>query len=206
MTNPVSDYFEEGLLALNNEEFEAAIRLLTKALQLSLGNLAEIHLYRGEAYAYLNDYDQAMADFNNALRHNPYFADAYNERGNLLRFQGKLYLAIADYEAAIQLLPTHYEAYYNRALAYEELKQYQAATTDLTTVINLNPGIAQAYEARGRIRAVLQDYDGAIADLERYLRMGGGREYDNHSETQSFLINLRLRRLLRRVWQRKPTA
>ena len=202
MTNPVSDYFQDGLLALNAGEYETAIALLTKAINLSLGDLSEIYLYRGEAYAYIERYEQAMADFNEALRHNAYLADAYNERGNILRLRGSLQLAIADYAAAITLAPNHYEAYYNRALTYEDLKQYRAAADDLTTVVALNPGVAPAYEARGRIRANLRDYDGAIADLERYLRMGGGREYDNHSEIQSYLINLRVRRMLTRILRR----
>ena len=202
MTNPVSDYFQQGLLALNEGQYHEAIALLTKAINLSLGDLSEIYLYRGEAHAYLGQYDDAYEDFNDALRENPFLADAYNERGNILRMRGQHVLAIADYDVAIQIDPQHFEAYYNRALAYEEKGQYRAAEGDLTTVVTLNPSVAPAYEARGRIRVLLQDYAGAIADLERYLRMGGGREYDNHSEIQSFIINLRVRRLFRRILRR----
>jgi tetratricopeptide (TPR) repeat protein len=170
--------------------------MFTKALRLSLGDLAETYFYRGICYAYLGAYDKSMNDFNEALRRNPYIADAYNERGNLLRIDEDFERAIHDYDAAIAIDSAHYAAYYNRALSYEKLAQFAEAESDLTQCIELNPEIVTAYEVRGRMRALLQDYNGAIADLQLYLRMGGGHEYDNHSEIQSFIINLRFNKFL----------
>jgi hypothetical protein len=51
------------------------------------------------------------------------------------------------------------------------------------------------------LRAARHDYNGAIHDLERYLRLGGGREYDNQSEVQSYLISLRVQRLVLRLFR-----
>ena len=196
MTSPIETYFELGMAHFEAGEYAHAVDMFTKALRLSLGDLAETHLYRGISYAFLAAYDKAMDDFNETLRRNPYLADAYNERGNLLRMSEDYERAINDYDAAITLDSAHFAAYYNRALAYEKIGQYAAADSDLTQTIELNPGIATTYEVRGRVRAMLQNYSGAIEDLERYLRMGGGREYDNHSEVQSFIINLRINKFL----------
>jgi tetratricopeptide (TPR) repeat protein len=203
MTSPIETYFELGMAHFEAGEYAHAIDMLTKALRLSLGDLAEVHLYRGISYAFLGAYDKAQDDFNEAIRRNPYLADAYNERGNLLRMKGNYELAIQDYDACVTLDSAHYAAYYNRALAYEKMGQYAAAESDLTQTIELDPNTVTAYEVRGRIRAVLQDYEGAIADLNHYLRMGGGHEYDNHSEVQSFIINLRFYRFLSRFIPRK---
>jgi tetratricopeptide (TPR) repeat protein len=203
MTSPIETYFDLGMAHFEAQEYAHAIDMFTKALRLSLGDLAETHLYRGISYAFLGAYDKAQDDFNEALRRNPYLADAYNERGNLLRMRGEYELAIQDYEACITLDSAHYAAYYNRALAYEKIGQYAAAESDLTQTIELNPGIATAYEVRGRVRALLQNYNGAIEDLNRYLRMGGGHEYDNHSEVQSFIINLRFYKFLSHFIPRK---
>lgn len=198
MTSPIETYFEVGIAHFEAGEHAHAVDMFTKALRLSLGDLAEAHLYRGSSYAFLGAYDKAMDDFNEALRRNPYLADAYNERGNLLRMQEAYEQAIHDYEAAVTMDSAHYAAYYNRALAYEKMGHYVEAESDLTQTIELNPSIAPSYEMRGRVRAVMQNYDGAIADLKRYLRMGGGHEYDNHSEIQSFIINLRINKFLSR--------
>lgn len=194
----LDNYFEQGLTHFENQEYERAVELFTKALRLSLGDLAETLLYRGLSYAYLEAYDKAMADFNGALQRNAYYPDAYNERGNMFRMDGNLEAAIRDYSAAIRLDESHYAAYYNRALTYEQLGEYEDAEDDLNKTIDLNPTIAPAYEVRGRVRATLRKYNAAINDLERYLRMGGGREFDNHSETQSLIWQLRINSILNR--------
>lgn len=199
MTSPITNYFDDGMEFFEAAEYEQAIDMFTKALRLSLGDLAETHLYRGISYAYLQAYDKAMNDFNNALRKNPYLADAYNERGTLYRFDGEYQLAIDDYLAAITIDPKHYPAYYNRALAYEKTKQYAQADEDLSKAIALDSGIAACYEARGRVRIELKNFRGALEDYQRFLRMGGGREFDNQSDVQSLIIALRINDFLSRI-------
>ena len=199
MTAPPTNYYEEGLAQLDAGNYSQAIDALSKALRLSLGDLASILMYRGIAYASLNDEARAMADFNAAIQRNPYLADVYNERGNLLVSQSNFEAAIVDYSMTLTLEPEHAEAAYNRALAYESLKQYVSARKDLDLSITLQPEFIQAYEVRGRVRAELDDIDGAIRDLKHYLRRGGGRYYDNHSEIQSFLVNLRVMQFFSRL-------
>lgn len=198
MTAPISNYFDDGMIFFESGEYEQAIEMFTRALRLSLGDLAETHLYRGICYAYLEAYNRAMNDFNDALRQNPYIADAYNERGNLYRFDDDYQLAIEDYNAAILIDDSHYAAYYNRALAYENLKQMDESEADLTKAIEINPDIVACYEARGRIRTKLKNYDAAIADYGKFLQMGGGYEYDNRSDVQSLIITLRINQFLGR--------
>lgn len=199
MFEHVDNYFEQGLARMDAGDYEGAIALFDNAIKLSLGDIAEVYVCRGEAFGYLGRWQDAEQSINEALRHQPYLATAYNERGNVRRFQGQIEDAIADYTMAIHIDATYYEAYYNRALAYEECKQFDDAEDDLTHTLAFNPMVSQAYEARGRVRAVLYDFDGAIADLSQYLRMGGGRQYDNHSETQGFLLTLYLQRFFWRL-------
>ena len=203
MAERVDNYFQQGLALLDEGDYLNAIDLFSKALRLSLGNIGQIYLYRGEAFAHLERWDDALADFNAALREDVYMAEAYNERGNLWRFQKEYESALTDYGTTLRIDPNYFEAYYNRALAYEEMGELDLAENDLTETIALNPGVAAAYEVRGRIRAAKHDYNGAIADLQRYLRMGGGREYDNHSETQGFILSLRMHRFIRRLLRMK---
>ena len=104
---------------------------------------------------------------------------------------------------AIHIEPEFEEAYFSRALAYEARKRYAEAEADLTQTLRLNRHELAAYEARGRVRAAQFKYDEAIADLSAYLRSGGGRQYDNHSETQGYLLVLRAQRLLLRLIPRR---
>jgi tetratricopeptide (TPR) repeat protein len=195
------NYFEQGVNALATQDYAAAVDALTRAYRLSLGDLAEVLLYRGEAYFCLGEYDRALEDFEESIDRNPRNPEAYNEHGNVLRFQGNYNAAIQDYSGALTLDPAHYEAWYNRALAYEAIGQSKEAESDLTHALELNPEILAAYEMRGRLRAARHDYTGAIDDFGHYLKMGGGREYDNQSEIQSQLITLRLTRFVLRLFR-----
>ncbi len=199
----IETYIEEGLAQMDAGRYEQAIATFTKALRLSLGDLAEIFVYRGSAYAYLSDWEAALADFNQALHMNSQMADAYNERGCLLRFQGDLEGAVADHTAAITIDPQHAEAYYNRALAHEAAGDDAQAEADLTAAIRLKPELTLAYELRGNVRVRLLNISGAITDLQQYLALGGGREYDNQSEIRSQLLSLRISHLLRRLLRMK---
>lgn len=199
MAFSTDSYFDRGMTFFEEERYEQAAEMFTRALRLSLGDLAEMLLYRGICYAYIGDEERALADFNGAIQRNADLADAYNERGTLLRLNGDDNAAIADYTVTLKLDPRHDAAYFNRALTYEQQRRYQEACDDLDNAIALNPTIATAYEARGRVRARLRQFDGAIQDFERYLRMGGGREFDNHSEIQSYIIQLRINKWLSRI-------
>lgn len=62
---------------------------------------------------------KAIADYTEAIRLNPEFADACFNRGNAYYGKGQYDDAIADYTEAIRLNPKFAEAYYNRGNAYE---------------------------------------------------------------------------------------
>lgn len=198
----LDNYFEQGLSLMEDGDFAQAVAMFDSAIKLGLGDIADIYVCRGEALAYLGQWREAETSINEALRRQPYMASAYNERGNVRRFQQDDENAIRDYTAAIQIEPTYYEAYYNRALAYEDQHRFAEAEADLTRTLELNPDILQAYEARGRVRASQRKFDQAIDDLTRYLRAGAGRQYDNHSEIQGHLLSLRLQKLLWSLFSR----
>ena len=204
MLERVDNYYEQGLSLMEMGDFEQAIAMFDKAIKLSLGDIAEIYVCRGEALAYLGRWQDAENSINQALRHQPYLATAYNERGNVRRFQSKYDEAITDYTMAININPIYYEAYYNRALAYEEKKRFSEAEEDFNRTLALNPTVSQAYEARGRVRAAQRNYDGAIEDLSRYLRVGAGHKYDNHSEVQGYLLSLRIQRFFWNLFRDAP--
>lgn len=196
---PLGDYFDEGLALMDMGDYNGAVVAFTKALRLTLGDMAEIHLHRGMAYVALHRLDEALQDFNQALEHSPYFAEAYCERGAVWHLMEEYAYAVTDYGSALRLNPQDPRAYMGRAMIYERLGQWADAVRDYTSAITHDRSIARAYEGRGRAYRELGDYDGAIADFQRYLRMGGGREYDNHSETQSLLIVLQMERWLQRI-------
>jgi tetratricopeptide (TPR) repeat protein len=105
---------------------------------------------RGVAYKLKGQYDQALQDYEQAMRLNPNNANAYNNRGIIYRIKGEYDRAIADYDEAIWLKNGDFPAaYYNRALAYADKGEYEQSLTDFDVVMRFDPKNALALYARG---------------------------------------------------------
>jgi tetratricopeptide (TPR) repeat protein len=89
-------------------------------VSLNTNNEAFARYNSGNANMNQEKYDQAIADFNAALRLDPNYADAYFNRGIAYHGKGMLDPAIEDYTAALRLNPDHAAAYNNRGYAYYE--------------------------------------------------------------------------------------
>ena len=75
-------------------------------------------------------FEKAIADYTEAIRLNPKYANAYCNRGATYRHKGELDKAIADYTEAIRLDPSRSEAYNNRGVAYEQMGEKAKAEED----------------------------------------------------------------------------
>jgi len=105
---------------------------------------------RGVAYLNKGEYDEAIADFTEAIRLNPEFAEVYYNRGLTYgRDKGDFENAIADFTEAIRLKPDYAEAYYNRDIAEFSNGDTDKAIADHTEAIRLKPDYAKAYYNRG---------------------------------------------------------
>jgi tetratricopeptide (TPR) repeat protein len=55
----------------------------------------------------MGDYDQAIADYSEAIRIDPSYAVAYSNRGNLLEPKVRREATIADFRRALAISPNH---------------------------------------------------------------------------------------------------
>ena len=140
-----------------------------------------------------NRYDEAITDFDKAIKLNPKKGDAYYNRG-LAKFRlGEIQFARGDAEKAqalyedgikdstqaIQLNPEDAYAYHNRAGGKFRLGQfkvnqadritaeacYQGAIHDWTQVIKLNSELPDPYNNRGIAKATFGDFKANQADI-----------------------------------------
>jgi len=121
----------------------------------------------------LKQYEEAIADFSEAIRLNPDHANAYYDRGNAREAANDLTGAITDYDAAIRLKPDDAAAYYNnRGIAREAANDLTGAITDYDAAIRLKPDDASAYyNNRGIARGKLKNWEGAIADYDKAIEL-----------------------------------
>src|SRR5882762_6461192 len=100
--------------------------------------LAYAFYYRGAAYYVSNqDDDSAIRDFDEAIRRNPKFADAFNSRGAAFMRKQDYDRAIQDYDQAIGLNSKFGPAYSNRGIAYRNKGDFEHAIRDYDQAIRL---------------------------------------------------------------------
>ncbi len=173
-SKPASTTLRQNLQTCHdNKDAAKAIVSCTRLLDTHLQQNAEpktrLYVHRGNAHLKLQHYDEALADYNDALKIRPKYPQAYFYRGSAKSRQGHHQQAIADYGRAIALKPDFIEAYFNRGTAHGRLKQFLHAIADLSTVIGFKPGLAKAYANRGATYALMGRSKKALADLNQAL-------------------------------------
>lgn len=109
-----------------------------KALSLQFGiELVKASINQGVSKSQLGQHNDAVKDYDAAIRLNPDYALAYHNRGWSKAQLGQHNEAIKDYTAAIRLNPDDALVYYNRALAMKELFQTVEARQNFLTALRL---------------------------------------------------------------------
>lgn len=117
------------------------------------------------------DFEGAIENFNRAIKLNPKYADAYNNRASVRYELGDYPGAFKDCTEAILLKPNCAKFHNNLGLIYSELGDYRGARADHTRAIQLNSDWAQPYNDRGIALSNLGDNQGAIEDFTKAIEL-----------------------------------
>jgi len=152
-----TSYYQLGLRYLRNDEADAAVTALRRAVTMQPGHDAA-HLFLGLAYTSLGTYADAEVEYRRAIALRPTNPEAYNYLGLVYYQQQRYRQALSAYRQAIAQAPGYAVAYVNLAASHEALGQSDAAPGGLEEVA---PGIdfcqmcLEQERARARTRAVL---------------------------------------------------
>ena len=129
---------------------------------------------RGALYLLRGDDDRAITDFNEAIRLNPRFTEAYAARAVYYHGKGEYDRALRDCDDAIRLGPRTRglaDAYKVRGFIYEWKDDYDRAISDYSDALRLNPSDVETYTSRGTAYRKKRDYSQAIADYSEAIRL-----------------------------------
>ena len=128
-------------------------------------------LKKGIDYGRHDKYDEAITEFDNAIKANPNSANIYYDRGVIYDKKGELDQAIADFSKAIEIDPALTDAYYNRGFAYYKKGDPEHAISDYDKVIDLSPNSADAYYGRGLAYSKKGELDEAILEYNKAIEL-----------------------------------
>ena len=121
-----TSYYQLGLRYLRNDEADAAVTALRRAITMQPGHDAA-HLFLGLAYTSLGTYADAEVEYRRAIALRPTNPEAYNYLGLVYYQQQRYRQALSAYRQAIAQAPGYAVAYVNLAASHEALGQSDAA-------------------------------------------------------------------------------
>ncbi len=168
--NDPAAYASRARVHLAKGDLDAAVTDFSAALQHQLEKRAKARLFIGRGHTLMVKalYDQALADFDQAIALAPESASAYNHRGLVYRKMENLARAIEDYTKAITLNPVYALAYSNRGHAHESMGHTSKAVADFSRALLLDGSLTSAAE---RLTA-LNASSTLVADSARLIAAG----------------------------------
>jgi tetratricopeptide (TPR) repeat protein len=128
------------------------------------------HLDLGLALWQKGRFDEAFAEYREAIRIKPDYAEAHNALGTALRDTRKADNAMAEYREAIRLRPDFAEAHYNLGCALSDKGRTDEAITEYREAIRLKPDYAEAHCNLGIALRDRGQLDDAIAEYRQAIR------------------------------------
>jgi protein O-mannosyl-transferase len=168
-------FFSLGAM-VRNADWKDEVTLWSDAKKKS-PNQVRTYNNIGEAYDQLGKYDEAIIEFEGALKIDPNYFFGLNNLGNIYGKQRKLPQAIGYFEKALKQKPDYSPAYYNLARALHLTGKRQEAAESYRKAIKFNPYFEQAFYNLAYLAMELSLFDEAIENFKKFLVM-----QPNHSK------------------------
>jgi len=158
-------------IIIMNKESEKALKLLNEAINKDPDNFWA-WFYRGVILELREEFMEASKAYKNAIRLNPFFAQAHNNLGYCYKEMHYYSYAVEEYLKAIELIPDNAGYYYNLGNAYTHLERIDEAFSAYKKAVELDPGFAKAHYNLARTYLRKDMVREAIDEFRLYIKYG----------------------------------
>ncbi|WP_320664884.1 tetratricopeptide repeat protein [Prochlorococcus sp. MIT 1223] len=162
-------------------DIEGAIEEYALAIEINPSNKYALNS-RGSVNSYnLENYEEAIKDFDTAIETDPNDALLYANRG-YAKFQSGCYQeAIDDYSKSIDIKPEEGSHYYWRGLAKGQIGRFEDSISDFTQSLGMGYEEWNSYYFRGISKNHIKDIQGAINDWKKAVELNSN-DADIHNK------------------------
>jgi tetratricopeptide (TPR) repeat protein len=128
-------------------------------------DLALAYNTRGGQFYYKGEHLRAIADYDEAIKLDPQYFHALNNRCWANAVVGRLEAALKDCDAAVPLSPNSGNVYENRAFIHLKMGSYTRAISDYDIALKLEPESGDVRYGRGIAKLRSGDVAGGNADI-----------------------------------------
>ncbi|MEX1187823.1 MAG: tetratricopeptide repeat protein [Bacteroidia bacterium] len=187
-------YFMKGGAADSIGNYSLAETYFKKALELALDdkakreNAAVLHPYfsgLANVQKALFKNQEALENYNNALKWNSSDIQSLNERGAIHLELKNFPQATADFTQAITLDQKNPEAYFRRGKVNMQLGQFASAINDFNQAIRYDDKNASFFQKRAECYFANADYNSAVLDYKRALELDPSNKELNKSYAEA---------------------
>jgi tetratricopeptide (TPR) repeat protein len=151
----------EGAEAAKNQQWDKAVDLLKKATAMDhkyADELSAVYQRRGYAAAKEQRYEDAINDYDEALKLTPQDATRIHEQRAAVEMKIQAYdKALADYSDLIKQKPNEVRYYNYRAYIYELKNDLQNSLADTEKILKLDPNNQDSKARKQRLERKIAD-------------------------------------------------
>jgi tetratricopeptide (TPR) repeat protein len=146
--------------------------IITWSLTRDRPNQSLQWLSQGKDLERTQQYQQAIALYDQGIAHYPNDYRLWHERGLALAKLQQFEAAIASYDRAYQIRPTQRDLSHERGDAPLQLKRYEEAIASFDTYLRYAPNVAHILADKGYALFQLHRYKEALSSLNQALKVG----------------------------------
>ena len=155
------------------------------------------HNNKGVSYVELGFADEAIKEFRETLKLDPYSANAHNNLGFIYRKKGMLDEAIKEFKEALKIKPNSVEPLENLIEALEIKEDFREAADVCRALVRLKPNYILGHYNLGRCLDATEEYEDAIYYFKNFLSYAPKdaqfKEKIRHAKKQIKLLKKKLK-------------